>query len=40
MLPRNPRTVFASSLTTTAWWPMPAYSYLPPSPNTWAWGNS
>ena len=35
----NP-TGSASSLTTTAWWPMPACSCRPPSPGTWACGNS
>ena len=33
-------TASASSLTTTAWWPMPDCSFLPPSPSTWACGNS
>ena len=33
-------TVSASSLTTIAWWPMPACSCRPPSPGTWACGNS
>ena len=33
-------TVSASSLTTIAWWPMPACSCQPPSPGTWACGNS
>ena len=35
----NP-TVSASSLTTIAWWPMPACSCRPPSPGTWACENS
>ena len=35
----NP-TVSASSLTTIAWWPMPACSCRPPQPGTWACGNS
>ncbi len=30
----------ASSLTTIAWWPMPACSCRPPSPGTWACENS
>ena len=33
-------TVSASPLTITAWWPMPACSCRPPSPGTWACGNS
>ena len=33
-------TVSASSLTTTAWWPMPACSCRPPLHSTWACGNS
>ena len=33
-------TVSASSLTTIAWWPMPACSCRPPSPGAWACGNS
>ena len=43
MLPRDHATtptVSVSSLTTTAWWPMPACSCRPPSPGIWAWGNS
>ena len=39
MLPQN-KTVSASPLTITAWWPMPACSCRPPSPGTWACGNS
>ena len=35
----NP-TVSASSLTTIAWWPMPACSCRPPWPGTWACENS
>ena len=34
MLPPNIPTASASSLTTTAWWPMPDCSFLPPSPST------
>ena len=37
---RTIQTVSASSLTTIAWWPMPACSCRPPSPGTWACGNS
>ena len=36
--PNNPDRI--RSLTTTAWWPMPDCSFLPPSPSTWACGNS
>ena len=39
MLPRN-QTVSVSSLTITAWWPMPVCSCRPPSPGIWACGNS
>ena len=35
MLPQNNPTVSASSLTTTAWWPMPACSCRPPLHSTW-----
>ena len=41
MLPRNhPVTAFVSLSTTTGWWPMPGCSFRPPSPITWACGNS
>ena len=41
MLPRNqPDRISVSSLTITAWWPMPVCSCRPPSPGIWACGNS
>ena len=40
MLPRTTPTASVSLSTTTAWWAMPGCSFRPPSPSTWACGNS
>ena len=40
MLPRNHPDRIVSLSTTTGWWPMPGCSFRPPSPITWACGNS